>query len=111
MVPQTFRRLCYAWLLAQGVLATLVPRIALRLNLKPAALAFENVGELDPREWYLRWTRAAGIGMLAAGAAGLVLESAADREEGAPGEPIDLEEPDSGEDGSVEDGVATGADD
>jgi hypothetical protein len=77
MLPRTLRRLGYAWLLLQGTLAALAPRVGLRLNLKPAAIAFENVGELEPREWYLRWVRAAGVGMLAAGAAGLVLETAA----------------------------------
>jgi hypothetical protein len=77
MLPRTLRRLGYAWLLLQGTLAALAPRVGLRLNLKPAAIAFENVGELEPREWYLRWVRAAGVGMLATGAAGLVLETAA----------------------------------
>ena len=77
MLPRTLRRLGYAWLLLQGTLAALAPRVGLRLNLKPAAIAFENVGELQPREWYLRTVRAAGVGMLAAGAAGLVLETAA----------------------------------
>jgi hypothetical protein len=75
MLPRTLRRLGYLVVLAWGVLDAVAPRVALRLKLAPAAIAFENVGAIEPREGYLRAARAMGLGMIVAGATGLALES------------------------------------
>ncbi|MFB6174311.1 MAG: hypothetical protein ABEI39_06685 [Halobacteriales archaeon] len=74
MIPRTLRRLGYGLLVAEGVLSALAPRLALRKNLLPLSVGFEDAADLSPREWYLRAVRACGVGMLAAGLAGLVLE-------------------------------------
>lgn len=68
------RRLGYAWLVLNGVFYVLAPRLALKLTAKMWLLGFENVGELEPRDWYATSIRAAGVGMVAAGIAGLLLE-------------------------------------
>jgi hypothetical protein len=96
MVTDKLRRLSYGWLLAQGLLAAASPKRSIRLNARLWGLAFENTDELEPRPWYVRSVRAAGIGMLAAGGVGLLLEDRAGEEEnesedGAPDEPITVE--------------------
>jgi hypothetical protein len=75
MLTRTLRRLGYALVLAYGVMDAVAPRTTLRLKLAPASLLFENVGEIEPRPGYLRAARAAGMGMIVAGATGLALES------------------------------------
>jgi len=77
------RRLGYAWLVLNGVFYVLAPRLALKLSTKIMLLGYENAGELEPRDWYATSTRAAGVGMIAAGIAGLLLE----REPAAADEP------------------------
>ena len=62
-------------------------------------LGFENVGDLQPREWYVDATRAAGVGLLVAGLTGLVLvddEGSSDAE----GSPKDVTETDADDEGS-----------
>ncbi|WP_336000080.1 hypothetical protein [Halorientalis halophila] len=77
MATDTLRRLGYGWLLVQGVVAALAPKTSVRLNARLWGIAFENTGELEPRPWYVRSVRAAGVGMLAAGGVGLLLEDRA----------------------------------
>lgn len=74
MMFRKCRRLGYAWLVLNGVFYVLAPRLALKLTAKLWLLGFENVGELEPKGWYATSTRAAGVGMVAAGIAGLLLE-------------------------------------
>ncbi len=95
MVTDKLRRLSYGWLLAQGLLAAASPKRSVELNTRLRGLAFENTDELEPKPWYVRSVRAAGIGMLAAGGVGLLLEDRAsgseDDEDEAPDEPITVE--------------------
>lgn len=95
MVTDKLRRLSYGWLLAQGLLAAASPKRSVELNTRLRGLAFENTDELEPKPWYVRSVRAAGVGMLAAGGVGLLLEDRAsgseDDEDEAPDEPITVE--------------------
>jgi len=75
MLPQKVRRLGYALTLVSGLMDAVAPRATLRLKLWPARIAFENVGEIEPREWYVTAARSCGVGMIVAGAVGLALES------------------------------------
>jgi hypothetical protein len=75
MFARNLRRLGYALLLAYGIADAVAPRAFLRLKLAPARLAFENVGEIEARPGYVRGARAAGMGLIVAGATGLALES------------------------------------
>jgi len=68
------RRLGYAWLVLNGVFYVLAPRLALKLSTRIMLLGFESAGELEPKDWYATSTRAAGVGMIATGIAGLLLE-------------------------------------
>lgn len=85
----------YAWLVFQGLLASLLPRQAIKLNARLTLGGFENPGDLEPKAWYVRATRVAGIGMLTAGLAGLLSvsqleEGLAQGEDDAP-DPIELD--------------------
>lgn len=71
---QKCRRLGYAWLAINGVAHALAPRLMLKLMSRLWLLGFENAEELEPRDWYATSTRAAGVGMVATGIAGLLLE-------------------------------------
>jgi len=77
MLSRNLRRLGYVLVLAYGVMDAVAPRTTLRLKLAPAGLVFDNVGAIEPRGWYLRAARAAGMGMIVAGAVGLALETSA----------------------------------
>jgi len=68
----------YAWLVVQGLLASLLPRRTIKLKARLTLSGFENPDELEPKEWYVRSTRVAGLGMLTTGLAGLI--SASQRE-------------------------------
>lgn len=68
----------YAWLALNGVLYTVAPRLALKMSSKMLTMGFENADKLEPREWYQDATRATGIGMIAAGLAGLAFERSGD---------------------------------
>jgi hypothetical protein len=71
------RKVGYAWLLVQGLFTAVAPRQSLQLNVKLWGAPFENPGDLEPTDWYVRTLRAAGVGMLAAGGVGLLLEDRA----------------------------------
>jgi len=75
MLSRNLRRLGYGLTLVYGIMDAVAPRTTLRLKLWPVRIAFENVGEIEPREWYVTAARAAGMGMIVAGAVGLALES------------------------------------
>ncbi|RXK48605.1 hypothetical protein [Halorientalis pallida] len=96
MVCDKLRRLSYGWLLVQGLLAAASPKRNIKLNAKLWGMAFENADELEPKPWYVRSVRAAGVGMLAAGGVGLLLEDRASEGDEAetidePDEPITVE--------------------
>lgn len=68
------RRLGYAWIALVGMVATSVPKQLVDLSMRTWLFGFENAGDLEPSDWYVRAVRAMGIGMIAAGLAGLLLE-------------------------------------
>jgi hypothetical protein len=80
MAIQKLLPVTYAWLVVQGLLASLLPKQAIKLNSKLTLSGFENPGDLEPKAWYVRATRVAGIGMLTAGLAGLLSVSQLDDE-------------------------------
>ncbi len=65
----------------QGIATAVAPQLSARLGSKLLEQNYENAGGLEPRPRYLRQIRALGVGMAAAGVAGLLLEAAADDEE------------------------------
>lgn len=78
MAIQKLLPVTYAWLVVQGLLASLLPKQAIKLNSRLTLSGFENPGELEPKAWYVRATRVTGIGMLTAGLAGLLSVSQLD---------------------------------
>ncbi|MBX0347864.1 hypothetical protein EGH26_06570 [Halomicroarcula pellucida] len=84
--------LSYAWMVGQGLLAVFLPRQAIKLNAKFLLSGYENPGDLEPKDWYVRATRIAGVGMLVTGLTGL-LAGELDADEDV--EPVEIE----GEDG------------
>ena len=94
MVPRPLLRFGYAMMVVQGLLSALVPRQAIKLATSAWRCSFENVGELEPREWYVETTKVLGIGMLTAGLAGLLVtrpESEGEIEESDEDEPETIE--------------------
>lgn len=86
MRPKAPLKVGYAILAVKGLLAILAPRKTITLATGVWRLGLENVGALEPREWYLRATRAAGVGMVAAGLTGLVLTAGDDDAGGSDGD-------------------------
>ncbi len=82
MLPAPLRKAGYAVVAAYGLFAALAPRFASSLGVRMGMLGFENTAELEAEDWYLRAVRATGVGMLAAGGVGLLLEDRAS-EDGA----------------------------
>jgi len=64
----------YAWLVLNGILYAIAPRVMLKLSSKMFTMGFKNADELEPREWYQDATRATGVGMVATGLTGLAFE-------------------------------------
>lgn len=98
----------YAWMVVQGLLAVALPRQAIKLNAKLILWGYENPGDLEPKEWYVRSTRITGVGMLVTGLTGLLAgqvldpddEDESDNEDGeadaahadtTDGEPVELD--------------------
>jgi hypothetical protein len=92
MLARNLRRLGYALVLAYGVADAVAPRRFLQLKLAPARLAFENVGEIEATPGYVRGARAAGLGMIVAGATGLALESTGGESSGTTDDVLDSSE-------------------
>lgn len=59
-------------MVGQGLLAVFLPRQAIKLNAKFLLAGYENPGDLEPKDWYVRATRIAGVGMLVTGLTGLL---------------------------------------
>jgi len=68
----------------------LAPERSLALNVRLWGFPFENPGDLEPKAWYLRTVRAAGVGMLAAGGVGLLLEDRAEESDDAESDELDF---------------------
>ncbi len=77
---QSLLRVGYLLLVVQGLLSVFVPKKALKLATARWRAGFENVEELEPREWYVEVTKISGVGMLAAGLTGLLVTSAENAE-------------------------------
>lgn len=65
------------WAISQGLLTALVPQLSVKMLKMMIGKNFENAGELEAKPGYLRQLRALGIGLAAAGIAGLVMENVA----------------------------------
>ena len=59
---------------AQGLLTAVAPNLSARLTKRMIAKSFDGADELVARPSYLAQVRAIGIGMIAAGVAGYLLE-------------------------------------
>lgn len=82
MNSQKSRKIGALWAITQGLLTALVPQLSVKLMKKMIGQNFENAAELEAKPGYLRQLRALGIGLAAAGIAGLVMENvAADSDE------------------------------
>jgi hypothetical protein len=73
-------RVGYLLLVVQGLLSVFLPKKALKFATAGWRVGFENVDELEPREWYVEVTKITGVGMLAAGLTGLLVTSAENAE-------------------------------
>lgn len=101
-------KVVYAAVAVKGLLSALAPRLAVKLNLKLWALSLKNTADLEPRDWYVTATRAAGVGMLAAGGVGLLLTGDDDgaapedtTETDSTVDPIDISEEATADDGDA----------
>lgn len=84
------------WAIVQGLSTALVPGLSVAFIKKAIGKNFENADDLEAKPEYRRQLRALGIGLTAAGVAGLVMERVAD---GHRAEPPD----DPGADATVDD--------
>lgn len=62
----------------QGLITAVVPQLCIYLGKKVVGMNFENAGQLEAKPSYLRQLRALGVGMLAAGLTGFLLEKRAE---------------------------------
>ncbi len=69
------------WAIAQGLLTALVPQLSIVFIKKAIGKNFENADDLDAKPEYIRQLRALGIGLAAAGVAGVAMERVATAEE------------------------------
>ena len=76
----------------QGLITAVVPQVCIYLGKKVVGMNFENAGQLEAKPSYLRQLRALGVGMLAAGLTGFLLEKRAE-EKSKSNEAEVLEEP------------------
>jgi len=68
---------------AQGLFALLLPKRAARLAARlTTGFGFSNVGDLEPKDWYVDSTRATGAGMLVSGLVGFLLAERAEDDGG-----------------------------
>lgn len=81
MNGQKCRKVGALWAISQGLLTALVPQLSVKMLKKMVGQNFENAGELEAKPGYLRQLRALGIGLAAAGIAGLVMENVASENE------------------------------
>jgi len=72
-------RVGYVVMVVQGLLSVLVPKKAIKLGTVGWRAGFENVDDLEPRDWYVEVTEVLGVGMLAAGLTGLLVTQAENR--------------------------------
>ncbi|WP_324757420.1 hypothetical protein [Haloarcula montana] len=83
----------YAYMVVQGLLAVFLPRQAIKLNAKLLLRGYENPGDLEPKAWYVRSTRIAGVGMLVTGLTGLLAGDLVEEPEEELPDPLGDDEP------------------
>jgi hypothetical protein len=76
MEAKSLFRVGYLLMIVQGLLSVFVPKKAIKLANAGWLAAYENPGELEPREWYVEMTKVTGVGLLAAGLTGLFVTGA-----------------------------------
>ncbi len=62
----------------QGLITAVLPQLCIFLGKKLLGMNFENASQLEAKPSYLRQVRALGVGMLAAGLTGYLLEKRAE---------------------------------
>jgi len=65
-------------MVGHGLLAVCLPKRAIELNSTLLLRGYQNPGDLEPTDWYVRSTRVAGLGMLVTGVTGLLAGRLAD---------------------------------
>jgi hypothetical protein len=90
MDETTTRKAGALWAIGQGLVTALVPSLAARLTRRLLAKNYENAETLEPKPAYLRQVRAMGVGLVAAGVAGLLLEPDAETD-AEDADPVDVE--------------------
>jgi hypothetical protein len=75
---QTLRRFGYVSVALQGLVSALAPKAGIALTKRLLGLNFDGTDDLEAKPWYVRQTRAVGIGMVVMGLAGLLLEDRAE---------------------------------
>jgi hypothetical protein len=93
MMIRRFLPVGYAYMVVQGLLAVFLPRQAIKLNAKLLLRGYENPGDLEPKEWYVRSTRIAGVGMLVTGLTGLLAGDLVEEPEEELPDPLGDDEP------------------
>ncbi|WP_299237209.1 hypothetical protein [Natronomonas sp.] len=87
MNGQRCRTIGSAWAIGQGLLSALAPGVSVAVIKRLLGTNFENADDLEAKPAYVRQLRALGIGLAAAGIAGLAMERVS-------GNPEDSSEPD-----------------
>ncbi len=81
MMKSVMQKFGSLWIIGQGMLAAVAPKRSAKFGQKMLDKYYENTDALTPKPAYLRQLRALGVGMIAAGIAGLLLEATDDDEE------------------------------
>ena len=81
MVVSKLLKLCYGTIVLYGIASVLAPKRVLAVSLRLWNVGIGNVSALEPRPWYVRYTRALGAGMVVTGLVGLGLEERASEPE------------------------------
>ncbi len=83
MNSQKSRTVGAAFVLLQGLVTALAPRVSLGVIKNMIGKNFENASELQAKPTYVRQLRALGVGLVAAAGTDLLLQSAADTDAGS----------------------------
>ena len=82
------RKLGSVWAIVQGTLSAVAPQLSIAMTRKMLGMSFENAESLEAKPGYVRQIRALGIGLAAAGIAGLAMEKVSEDQS-----PEEIEEP------------------
>jgi hypothetical protein len=76
MGMKSLLRVGYLMMVVQGLLSVFAPKKAIQSANAGLRVCFENVGDLEPRDWYVEVTKIVGVGLLVAGLTGLLVTEA-----------------------------------